>query len=386
LIQLFWLIPLIGLVSGSIVYCVLAIIAAARYRKSGVAPLRHFPPVSVLRPMAGDRDNTEAGLRTVFEQDYPDFEVILGAASPDDAAVPIARRLMAEHPERPSKLIFTGESPHPNRKVWQLRALWDEAKHETIVMADSDIRWAPDCLKTVVSELSQDGVGLVTCPYRAISGPSMWSRVEALGLNVDFISGMLTARMLNGMDYAIGCTIATRRRDIEAIGGLGEVQSYLSEDFVIGNRMHSIGRTVILSRSVIEHYIGDDSLRNNWKHRLRWARGSRRSRPRGYVGEVFTRVAVPAVALWILAPGWGALAALALALRLAVVWTAAVWVLADPEMHRRWWLLPVEDISSFATWTLGFFGNRLTWRGHKLIIGRDGTIRAPEQVTSSALQ
>ena len=90
---------------------------------------------------------------------------------------------------------------------------------KTIVMADSDIAWAPDCLKTVVSELSQDGVGLVTCPYRAISGSSMWSRVEALGLNVDFISGMLTARMLNGMDYAIGCTIATRREDIEAIGG-----------------------------------------------------------------------------------------------------------------------------------------------------------------------
>ena len=335
-----------------------------------------YPPVSVLRPMAGDRDNTEAGLRTVFEQDYPDYEVILGAASPDDAAVPIARRLMAEHPERPSRLIFTGESPHPNRKVWQLRALWEESRHETIVMADSDIRWAPDCLKTVVSELSQDGVGLVTCPYRAIAGPSKWSQTEALGLNVDFISGMLTARMLNGMDYAIGCTLATRRSEIEAIGGLQDVQPYLSEDFVIGNRMHSMGRTVILSRSVIEHYIGNDSMRDNWSHRLRWARGSRRSRPVGYFGEVFTKPAVPAVALWILAPGWGAsLAALALALRLAVVVTAAVWVLADPDMRRRWWLLPAEDISSFATWALGFFGNRLTWRGHKLIIGRDGTIR-----------
>lgn len=370
-----WLIPLVGLVGGSIVYCILAIIAVADYRKSGAAPLREFPPVSVLRPMAGDRDNTEAGLRSVFEQDYPDFEIVMGAASPDDAAVAVARRLMAEYPERASRLIFTGESPHPNRKVWQLRALWDDARHETIVMADSDIRWAPDCLKTLVSELAQDGVGLVTCPYRAIAGPRFWSQVEALGLNVDFISGMLTARMLNGMDYAIGCTIATRRRDIDAIGGLREVQPYLSEDFVIGNRMHGMGRTVILSRSVIEHYIGNDSMRDSWRHRLRWARGSRRSRPVGYIGEVFTKPTVPAIALWILAPGWGALAALALVMRFAVVWTAAVRVLADNEMSRRWWLLPVEDVSSFATWVLGFFGNRLTWRGHKLIIGRDGTIR-----------
>ncbi len=381
-ISLLWLIPLAGLVCGSIIYCVLAIIAAAGYRRSGVATLLKFPPVSVLRPMAGDRDNTEAGLRSVFEQDYPDFEVILGAASPDDAAVPIAQRLMAEFPHRRSRLIFTGESPHPNRKVWQLRALWAEASHETIVMADSDIRWTPDCLKTVVSELAQDGVGLVTCPYRAIAGPSLWSQTEALGLNIDFISGMLTARMMNGMDYAIGCTIATRRSEIAAIGGWQAVQSYLSEDFVIGNRMHGMGRTVILSRAVIEHYIGNDSMTGSWRHRLRWARGSRRSRPAGYVGEIFTKPTVPAVALWLLAPGWGALAALALAMRMALVWMAAVRVLNDREIRRRWWLLPLEDVSSFATWVLGFFGNKLTWRGHQLIIGRDGTIRTPDQTTS----
>jgi ceramide glucosyltransferase len=376
-IQLLWLVPLVGLVGGSIAYCILAIVAAALYRKSGSAPLREFPPVSVLRPMSGDRDNTEAGLRTVFEQDYPDFEVILGAPSPDDAAVPIARRLMGEHPQRPSRLIFTGESPHPNRKVWQLRALWEEASHETIVMADSDIRWAPDCLKTVVSELAQDGVGLVTCPYRATAGPSPWSQMEALGLNVDFISGILSARMVTGMDYAIGCTIATRRPDIDAIGGLREVQPYLSEDFVIGNRMHGIGRTVILSRAVIEHYIGSDSMRSSWSHRLRWARGSRRSRPLGYIGEVFTRPTVPAVALLVLASGseaLSALAALALAMRMAVVWTAVVRVLADPKMLRRSWLLPVEDVLAFVAWAMGFFGNSLTWRGHKLVIGRDGTI------------
>jgi ceramide glucosyltransferase len=375
-VELLWLVPLIGLVSASVVYCVLAIVAAVRYRKSGAPLLREFPPVSVLRPMAGDRDNTEAGLRTVFEQEYPDFEIILGAPSSDDAAVPIALRLMAEHPERAARLIFTGDSPYPNRKVWQLRALWGEAQHQTIVMADSDIRWAPDCLKTMVSELAQVGVGLVTCPYRAIAGPSRWSQMEALGLNVDFISGMLTARMLIGMDYAIGCTIATRRPEIDAIGGLQEVQSYLSEDFVLGNRMHASGRTVILSRSVIEHYIGNDPLRAVWKHRLRWARGSRRSRPLGYLGEIFTRPAVPAVLLWILAPGWGALAALALAMRLTLVWMGAVRVLADRDVRRRWWLLPAEDIAAFATWILGFFGNKLVWRGHKLVIHRDGTIRS----------
>ncbi len=374
-IHIFWLFPLVALVCGCIAYCALAIAAAVSWRRSGAKGLREYPPVSVLRPMAGDRDNTEAGLRSVFEQDYPEFEIIMGAASPDDAAVPIARRLMAEHPERPARLIFTGESPHPNRKVWQLRAMWKEAAHETIVMADSDIAWSPNCLQTVVSELEQPNVGLVTCPYRAVAGPSFWSQSEALGLNADFISGMLTARLVTGMDYAIGCTIATRRSEIDAIGGLREVQPYLSEDFVIGNRVHASGRTVILSRGIIEHYIGNETLVDCWKHRLRWARGSRRSRPMGYVGEVFTRPTVPALALLALAPNWWGLAALAILMRLAVVWTASIFVLRDGGLYRRWWMLPVEDLSSFVTWALGFFGNSLVWRGHKLVIGRDGTIR-----------
>jgi ceramide glucosyltransferase len=173
---------------------------------------------------------------------------------------------------------------------------------------------------------------------------------------------------------------------MEAIGGLQEMQPYLSEDFVIGNRMHNSGRTVVLSRSVIEHYIGSDSMRKNWSHRLRWARGTRRSRPAGYLGEVFTKPTVPAVALWILAPGWGALAGLALLMRLAVVWIATVRVLSNPEMKRRWWLLPMEDVSTFATWILGFFGNTLTWRGHKLVIGRDGTVEMREPAISSVLR
>ncbi len=187
--------------------------------------------------------------------------------------------------------------------------------------------------------------------------------------------GMLTARMLIGMDYAIGCTIATRRPEIDAIGGLQEVQPYLSEDFVLGNRMHASGRTVILSRSVIEHYIGNDPLRAVWKHRLRWARGSRRCRPLGYLGEIFTRPAVPAVALWILAPEWGALAALGLALRLTLVWIAAVRVLADRDVRRRWWLLPAEDVAAFAT-MVSAFGNKLSETPDKLVIPpRPGTIR-----------
>jgi len=130
----------------------------------------------------------------------------------------------------------------PNAKVWSLRTLMPEARYEHVLMSDSDIALRPDCLVKVMSELATPGVALVTCPYRATAGPHFWPRVEALGLNTDFLAGMLTQRLLNGMDFAIGCTIATRKAELEAIGGLLHLQRFLAEDFAMGNLLHERGR------------------------------------------------------------------------------------------------------------------------------------------------
>ena len=216
--------------------------------------------MTVLRPLSGAADNTEENLRSVFSQQYGGFEVLLSVHEAADPAAAIARRVMADFPGIPSRLIVAGVSPLPNAKVWSLRALLPEAAHENIVMADSDIRWEPGCLQVVISELCQPDVALVTCPYRAAGGPGLWSRMESLGLNTDFLAGMLTQRMLNGMDFAIGCTIATRRAELQAIGGLEYLQRYLAEDFMMGNLMRARGRRVVLSRSVIEHHIGNDTF------------------------------------------------------------------------------------------------------------------------------
>jgi ceramide glucosyltransferase len=215
----------------------------------------------------------------------------------------------------------------------------------------------------------------VTCPYRAVGGPRFWSRVEALGLNTDFLAGMLTQRLLNGMDFAIGTTIATRRDELAAIGGLEFLQRYLAEDFVMGNAMHARGRLVTLSRSVIEHHIGNDGFIKNWKHRLRWARSTRRSRRIGYLGEIFTKpVAIAAIFCLVAPRAWGLLI-IALFFRAAVAWSTAFEILHDPLIRGYWWLLPLEDLSSFATWVLGFFGNKITWRDRDLKLLPDGSFQ-----------
>ncbi|HWE51809.1 MAG TPA: bacteriohopanetetrol glucosamine biosynthesis glycosyltransferase HpnI [Bryobacteraceae bacterium] len=370
-----YLTPLLALLAGSIVYCVLVVIGAAAYRRSGASTLREWPPVSVLRPLAGAEDNTEAKLHSIFEQRYPDFEVLLSVHDESDPAAAVARRVMAEFPHVSSQLIVAGPSPFPNAKVWSLRALEPLARNEIIVMTDSDIRLPEDGLKTMISELHQNNVGLVTCPYRARGGASFWSRLEALGLNTEFLGGLLTARLLHVMDFAIGCTIATRRGDLVAIGGLETLQRYLAEDFMMGNLTRNRGRKVVLSRCIISHYIGDDGFVNTWKHRLRWARSTRRSRRIGYVGELFTKTTAISLTLWLVAPGAWGLALIGLVFRAWAQWATGVWVLDDPLVARYWWLLPLEDIASFATWVLGFFGNTIVWRGRKLVLARDGSFK-----------
>jgi ceramide glucosyltransferase len=365
--------PLMALLAGSSVYCVLAMIAAARYLRSAAPLLRDWPPVSVLRPLFGAQDNTEANLRSIFEQRYPDFEVLLSIHEESDPAAEIARRVMAAYPRIPARLIVAGPSPFPNAKVWSLRALLPEARHETVVMTDSDVRIGPDGFRTMTAELGQTGVALVTCPYRAAGGPRFWSRMEALGLNTEFLGGILTARMLNGVDFAIGCTLATRRAELAAIGGLENLQRYLAEDFMMGSLVRRSGKTVVLSRCIIEHHIGNDGFLKNWKHRLRWARSTRRSRRIGYVSELFTKTTALAVILLIVAPGAWGFALLALLLRAGAQWATGIRVLGDPLIARYWWLLPIEDIASFVTWVLGFFGKTIVWRGRKLVLARDGS-------------
>lgn len=328
--------------------------------------------MSVLRPLAGAEDNTEDNLRSLFCQQYRDLEVLLSVHDASDPAAAIASRVMADFPHIPARLMVVGESALPNAKVWSLSALIAEARYENIVMTDSDILLAPDCLAVTMSELAQPGVALVTCPYRASAGSSIWSRVEALGLNTDFLAGMLTQRMLNGMDFAIGCTIVTRRSELKAIGGFEHLRHYLAEDFAMGNMMHARGGEVVLSRSVIQHHIGNDPFLKNWKHRLRWARSTRRSRRAGYLGEIFTKPVAVGLFAWLAMPGMWWLFAMALLLRSAVSWFTAVQILHDPSIKSRWYLLPLEDVFSFCTWLLGFFGKSIVWRGRKLIVAPDG--------------
>lgn len=360
------------LLTGSLVYCLLTVFAAIRYRAVRPAYAGQVPPISVLKPLAGIDDGLEENLRSFFEQRYENFEILFAVRYAKDPAAMLVERLRAEYPAIPSRLIVTGEPPYPNAKVFSLDRMLAAARYDLIVMADSDVRVEPGALATFAAEFADPHVSLATCPYRAVPGRSFWSVLESLGLNTEFLGGVLVARILEGMKFALGPTIVARREALSAIGGFDAVKDFLAEDFVLGRLAAERGFGVILSSCVIQHRIGAQQFSANMRHRLRWNRSTRRSRPIGYIGQLFTNPLPLALLLWAAAPQlWPAVLA-ALAFRAAAAAATAGYVLRDSLTARWFWLLPLQDSAAFVCWLLGFFGNTILWRGRRYFLLSDG--------------
>ncbi len=359
------------LLTVALVYSVLVMVAARRYlRVRPPAPLAGVPePISILKPLAGLDPDLESNLRTFFEQDYTDFEILFAVRHVDDPAVEVVEQLRAEYPQIATRLILTGEPPYANAKVYSLDLMLAEAAHDLVVMSDSDIRVTPDLLRTAAAEFQDPGMGVATCPYRAMSGKSLWSRLEATGMNADFLAGILVARMLEGMQFAVGPTIVARRWALESFGGFKRMKDYLAEDFVLGKFAAQAGHGVMLSSYVVEHHIGTSDFRNNAAHRLRWARSTRRSRPLGYLGQAFTMPVPWALAVCAVNPAWWPVLPLTLAIR-----GASAYIVSTRVLHAKlnWALMPLEDLAAFAFWIAGFFGSTIEWRGRRYRLHSDG--------------
>src|SRR5215470_5219713 len=336
------------LLAGSLVYCLLVVLATRHYLHAKPSIAMSTPPVSILKPLCGHDEGLEENLRSFFTQDYPQFEIVFGAHHEGDPALAVVRKVIEEYAGRvPARIIITGESPIPNAKAYSLNRLVREAQYDLLVMGDSDIRVPRTLLRQAANELNDPNdpkVGLITCPYRAVGGSTIWSRLEALGMNTELLGGVLVARLLEGMKFALGCTLAVKRSVLDAMGGFTYLQEFLAEDFVIGQRTAQLGHKVLLSSAVIEHRIGSQNMLHNLSHRLRWARSTRRSRPAGYWGQIFT-YPIPLALMLVALHGvaWPALL-LTLGLRTAAAAATGVYVVRDPLFYRQLWLLPVQDV------------------------------------------
>ncbi len=362
-------IALLLILFGAAIASVLSIVAAFRYLAVQPRGASNYPGISILKPLSGLDQGLEANLRTFFEQDYPSFELLFAVRDAADPAATIAQALSNEFPNVSATILIVGQPVYANAKVHSLERMLAQAANDLVVMSDSDTRVTASMLRTIAAEFEDKRLGVATCPYRAIAGGSFWSKLEAIGMNTDFMAGILTARMLEGMQFAVGPTIAARRSVLESIGGFKRLSEYLAEDFVMGKFAAEAGHGVALSTYVIEHHIGSTDLRDNAAHRLRWMRSTRRSRPLGYVGQFFTMPLPIALIAGAIAPALWPAAAVLILIRFGAAYIVSARVL---RARVNWWMLPIEDLFTFCFWIAGFFGNTVIWRGHRYRVLADG--------------
>ena len=362
--------PLLAASAGGLVYYLLVIVATRKLREAREAAefeVASSPAISLLKPLRGADPDLEPHLDGFFLQDYPSFEILFAVRRADDPAVAVAERLMARYPHVPARLILTGEPPYANAKVYSLEKMAEAAGADILVITDSDTSVGKDYLRRVAAAFAPERVGAATNLYRGAPGADLWSRLEALGMSTEFMAGVVVAWRLEGMKFTLGPSMAVRRDCLRAIGGFAAMADYLADDFVLGQWASDAGYEVALLPHAVNHHATALGFTSSFKHRLRWNRSSRFSRPAGYIGQGFTYGLPWAMLLFLAAPfQWSEFVLLAVAAaRMWMAYELGLRLLEDREALRRFWLIPLQDMLSLATWVGGFVGREIVWRNER---------------------
>jgi len=367
---------LIGCTLAANAYYLLSIVAGFRFfSRPSLLEDGHSLPVTIMVPLYGADFEAYENYARFCLQDYPHYQIVFGVRDSRDSSTPIVEKLIADFSDRDIALVISDSTIGQNLKVSNLQNMLARVKHEQIVIVDSDIRVGRDYLRKVLAPLSDPRVGLVTCLYRAAETPDFAAKLEAVGITAEFTAGVLMARMLEGVKFALGSTMATTRTRLEAIGGFHALADYLADDFMLGNLIERDGYEVRLSQHVVETAMQPSGFAGMMRHQMRWARSTRISRPMGYLGLILTYGT--ALALLNLAVDRAStfsliLLASTLVVRLMMGWVIGVHWLGDRVLKKNFWLVPVRDLLSFFIWCLSWVGKRVEWRGRLFEVARDG--------------
>jgi ceramide glucosyltransferase len=373
---LFWFLLLLS--AGGLAYFLLAIYCANRLRhrraENDADPASQSTPISLLKPLCGAEPELESCLASFFSQQFPNYEILFAVRHSHDPAVSVVDRLRQRFPRVPATMIYTGEPPWPNAKVYSLEKMAAAARYELLVMTDSDTSVADDYLQAVAKEFADARVGAVTNLYRGVSGDELWARLEALGMSTEFMAGVVVAERLEGMKFTLGPSMAIRASCLKEIGGFAAMKDYLADDFVLGHWADAAGWRVKLSTHVINHHVSSTGFLNTFRHRLRWNRSTRFSRGTGYIGQGFTCGLSWTLLLLLTFPSLLTLTFFLLILLVRCVLAAVIGtgLLSDKTVLRQLWLLPIQDLISFVTWIGGFSGREILWRNERYRLLKGG--------------
>jgi ceramide glucosyltransferase len=360
--------------------CCAGWIAARRFAASPKAQLQRQPPVTILRPLCGDEPLLEEALASCCRQAYPAFQIVFGVQHPSDSALAVVERVRTRFPNCDIAVVVDSTPHGQNRKIGNLINMLPSARHEVLVISDSDLQLSPDYLERLLVELEKPGTGLVTALYAGFPPPEHgWLlRLGATQINHSFLPGVLVSRMLGRQD-SLGSTVMLRRETLEQAGGFGALVHLLAEDNVLGQSVRNLGMKVGLADTVALATVPESSFRALWLHELRWTRTIRAVAPLSLAASTIQYplfwAAIAAVlssgALWsvvLFATGWVVRAISAMEIDRALRRRTGLPLVPVPV-----WVLPLRDMLSVAEVGASYWIDDVIWRGHTL----DANGRAP---------
>jgi|KBSMisStaDraftv2_1062788.scaffolds.fasta_scaffold190879_1 ceramide glucosyltransferase len=356
-------------------YLLAATVLIGRYARAQTPRTQSTTPtVTILKPLHGDDAGLYDNLMSFAEQRYAGaVQIVCGVADAHDPAVAVVERLRGALPTRNIELIIDAALHGANRKVSNLINMAPRIRHDVVILADSDIRVAPDYLTRVIAALQQPGVGAVTCLYHGVAyhgvaagGP--WSQLGALFINAHFLPSVVLGLAAGLAQPCFGSTIALKRSTLDAIGGFAAFADRLDDDYAIGAAVRERGEVVAIPPFTVAHLCSEPSLHELWRHELRWARTIRNIAPLGHAGSAVMHPLPWAVVALVLSP-WSGLLIPAAATTVAAVLARMV------LLHRvtrgfglppqPYGLVPVRDLLSFAVFVASFLGREVNWKGHR---------------------
>jgi ceramide glucosyltransferase len=362
-------------------YTLLALVAVlvwGRRKVTGAAV--KLPAVTVLKPLCGAEPGLYENLRTFCRQDYPEYQIVFGLGDEADPALAVVARLVAEFPTLPIDVVIDPRQHGHNRKISGLINMLEHARHDVLVMADSDTSVGPDYLTSVTAPLLDRKVGLVTCLYHGEPTRPVWSRLGAMYINEWYMPSVLLAWLFGHENYVSGQTLCMRRETLQAIGGLLTIANHLADDYQLGQLVRSLGLRIVLSTYMLKAEHHEPTLESLVTHELRWMRTLSVLAPWSFRFIFFTFSLPLAVLGLLLVVPETYFATIALPLfQVTVVARLALHLvhrLRDKRaLFADLWLLPARDLLICWVWCRTFFTSRFTWRGSDFHVGADGIMR-----------
>ena len=359
-------------------YALFAAFSVRRFMTSRGQGAAAHPPVTILKPLYRCEPGLSENLESFFRQNYPgQVQIVFGVHDAEDPAVAVVKALQAKYPQADTAMVADTASHGANGKVSNLINIMTAAKHDTLVLADSDIMVQPHWLSQVTAALQRPGVGIVTCLYtgEVVQGDSsLWSRLAAMGTSYDFLPNVVVGTSLGLASPCFGSTIALTRQTLEGVGGFAAFADCLADDYEIGRAVRAMGHTLAMPALGVAHAAHEPSFRDLFQHERRWRHTIHRIDPAGNLGSMVTFGFAFAL-LSALCTGFAPVSLLAL----------AVTVLARLHLKRRidrqfgtwagpFWLMPLRDLLSFAVFVNALFGESVHWRGARFDIAPSGAM------------